>query len=177
MIKSDQLTEIGKFNKPHGINGELSLTLHDNVDPDLLRCVIVDIDGINVPFFIESIRPKTSETYLVTIDGIDTEEDTRLLVNKTAYVSDDDTALIDEEPDGDGLYASSLIGYTVIDGNTGNTIGHITDIEDSTANALFIVEDDNDATFYIPIADEFITDINPDAPTITVNLPEGLLQL
>lgn len=177
MIKSEQLVEIGKFNKPHGINGEISLTLHDNVEPDKLECVIVEIDGINVPFFIESIRPKTTETFLVTVDGIDSEEDTRLLVNKTAFVGDRDEALIAEEEDGEGMYASALTGYKIIDGNTGDTIGHVTDIEDSTANALFIVEDDSGKTVYIPIADEFIENIDTDTRCVTVNLPEGLLQL
>lgn len=177
MIKSEQLVEIGKFNKPHGINGEISLTLLDNVEPDKLECVIVEIDGINVPFFIESIRPKTTETFLVTVDGIDSEEDTRLLVNKTAFVGDRDEALIADEDDGEGMYASALTGYKIIDSNTGDTIGHVTDIEDSTANALFIVEDDSGKTVYIPIADEFIENIDTDKRCVTVNLPEGLLQL
>lgn len=177
MIKSEQLVEIGKFNKPHGINGEISLTLFDNTDPDRLECVVVDIDGINVPFFIESLRPKTAETVLVKIDGIDNEDATRQLVNKTAYILDTDDALIDDEPDGDGLYASSLIGYKVIDADDGSMLGMITDIEDSTANALFIVRREDDSTLYIPIADELIQHIDTERHTVTVSLPEGLLSL
>lgn len=177
MIKSEQLVEIGKFNKPHGINGEISLTLFDNADPDRLECVVVDIDGINVPFFIESLRPKTTETVLVKIDGIDSEDATRQLVNKTAYLLDTDDALVDDDTDGEGMYASSLIGYTVIDGENGSTLGEITDIEDSTANALFIVKREDDTTLYIPIADELIEAIDTEGHTVTVNLPEGLLSL
>lgn len=177
MIKSEQLVEIGKFNKPHGINGEISLTLFDNADPDRLECVVVDIDGINVPFFIESLRPKTAETVLVKIDGIDSEDATRQLVNKTAYILDDDDALLDDENDGEGMYASSLIGYNVIDADTGNPLGEITDIEDSTANALFIVKRQDGSTLYIPIADELIEGIDTETRIVRVTLPEGLLSL
>ena len=59
MITRDQLIEIGHFNKAHGVNGEVNASLLIDVEhlPGL-SCLICDMDGIYVPFFVEAIRPK-----------------------------------------------------------------------------------------------------------------------
>ena len=54
MIKQEDVYRIGRLGKPHGVRGELSFQFEDDifdrVDADYL---ILDIDGILVPFFIE----------------------------------------------------------------------------------------------------------------------------
>ena len=52
MITSDQLTEIGRLGKPHGINGEINAYLDVDVDTDVMHRIVLLIDGIYVPFFI-----------------------------------------------------------------------------------------------------------------------------
>ncbi len=59
----------------------------------------------------------------------------------------------------------------------GNLIGKIDDIDVSTDNALFIVISPEDKKILVPIVDEFITDIDMDKLSISVDLPEGLLDL
>ena len=56
MIEEKELVEIGKFGKPHGIHGEINVYLDDDVITDRIEKFIVNIDGIYVQFFIESIR-------------------------------------------------------------------------------------------------------------------------
>ena len=56
-------------------------------------------------------------------------------------------------------------------------MGVITDINDSTENALFIVELPNGKSTYIPIADELIDEINEEEKYIVMTLPEGILDL
>ena len=70
MITREELIAIGHYNKPHGVAGEISATI--DVDADALRelsCLVSEVDGIYVPFFINSCRSKSSETVLLTIDG------------------------------------------------------------------------------------------------------------
>ena len=54
MIRREDVYKIGKLGKVHGIKGEISFLFDDDVfdraDADYL---ILDIDGILVPFFIE----------------------------------------------------------------------------------------------------------------------------
>ena len=66
MIKKETVYKIGKIGKPHGVDGEVSFhfddDIFDRVDADYL---ILDIDGILVPFFLDEYRFKNDETALV----------------------------------------------------------------------------------------------------------------
>ena len=58
MIYSTDIEQIGKFLKTHALKGELNAQLE--IDADFLRPeipIIMDIDGIFVPFYPESVRP------------------------------------------------------------------------------------------------------------------------
>ncbi len=176
MIKKDELIEIGVFNKPHGICGEINATIDIDIDLSDLKCIVLNIDGIFVPFFIQSVRPKGSDTFLLTIDGIDNENDALQLSRKEIYALKIDCDIVDDsENDEEGMYAEDFIGYTIIDEK--NIIGKITAIEDSTENILFIVTTPNDNEIYIPVASEFITAIDTESHTLHMNLPLGLSSL
>jgi 16S rRNA processing protein RimM len=60
-----------------------------------------------------------------------------------------------------------LIGFKV------NDIGKIAYIDNQTANIMFELEDGT----LIPASEELITDIDKDNKTITIALPEGILDL
>ena len=86
MIKREEVYKIGKLGKTHGVSGEISFLLDDDVfdrtDADYL---ILDIDGILVPFFIDSYRFKTDSNALMKFDGIDTQERARELTGCDVY--------------------------------------------------------------------------------------------
>ena len=74
-----------------------------------------------------------------------------------------------------GEYADFYIGYQIV--NSDNAIiGLITDIDDSTENALFIVND-ADNIYYIPITPDFIEQIDDDKKMIYMDLPNGLISI
>lgn len=173
MITRDSLIEIGQFAKPHGINGELTATIdYEGLDTTELRCIFCDIEGIPVPFFVESERPKGSSV-LLTVEGISNERQAAMLSLKPIFALREDLDIDDNETD--GWYAESLKGYTVKEDDT--TIGTITDIDTSTLNYLFIVERPDGSTVRIPIADEFVTHIDEKNHTVGMTLPDGLLDL
>lgn len=175
MILADQLTDIGNFIKPHGINGELSAVIDNGIDIDALRCIVLDIDGIFVPFFIAEHRSRGTEAVLLTIDGITNENQAKTLSGKTIY------ALTDELPEEffgeneDGFYASDFIGWTINENN--NAIGKITGIDDTTENVLFIVESPGSKIIYIPVTDEFIDGIDTENRILEMTLPNGICDL
>lgn len=176
MITRADITEIGKFNKTHGIMGEISAILDiDAENISDLQAIIVEEDGIFVPYFITAFRHKSKESILLTIDGINSENDAKHLVGKTIYALKTDIVESDEYDDEESAY--NFIGYNVINSDDNSTLGTITDIDDSTDNYLFIVEDGNHNQILIPIADEFITDVNHTLQTISMSLPEGLLNI
>lgn len=175
MITNPQITNIGKLIKPHGINGEIVISTDYDIDLSTVKCIIINIDGINIPFFINSIRSRGKETFLMMIDGINTEEDASMICGKSLYVLNSDIGVIDNEED--GFYANDLIGYNVYLTGSKSLIGKIIDIEDSTENALFIIARENKEIIYIPIVVDFIENISTETLTMEMDLPLGLLEL
>ena len=173
MITRDEIISIGKFNKTHGINGEISATINTpDAVLDNCSCIVCDIDGIFVPFFIRDFRYKSQDTVLLTIDDINNDQDAMMLVNKDIYVkrSDYSEALEDE----DQVPIDFFIGFNaVVNGLKGN----IVDIDDSTANVLFVIETTDGKQILIPAVDEFITDFDSKKRTIKMEVPNELLDL
>jgi 16S rRNA processing protein RimM len=175
MITDSEIIEIGKFGKTHGIHGEINAMLDDDVDIESLEKIVVKIDGINVPFFINTLRPRHGETVILSIYDIDTDKGASMFVNCPIYALKSDNVKESEE-DSEGMYASDLIGYTIVHAD-GRPVGKITDINDSTENALFVVKVPHGESVYIPIADELIDEINTDKKYLVMTLPEGILDL
>ncbi len=175
MITRAELSEIGSITKTHGINGELNALIPVDIDFESLSCIVLDIDGIFVPFFITGLRQKGLDGYLIRLDGVTTEEEAAEFRGKTIYALSREIESEEDESDG-GLYADDLIGYKVV---TSDRLlqGEIIDLDTSTENVLFIIEDAGGKTCLVPVVDEFISDINSENKIITLELPKGLLDL
>lgn len=175
MINIDDVIKVGKFQKTHALKGELNMLL--DIDSEYFlenNPMIVEDDGILVPYYIESIRPKGSTSFLVKIIGINSEDDADHFVNKDIYILKRDAEEWFEE---ELIDSHALTGYAIIDDSSGQKMGYIQDIDDSTANILFIIKGDEDEIIYIPANDDFITEINEKEKFIKMNLPEGLIDL
>jgi 16S rRNA processing protein RimM len=169
MIRKEEVYKIGRLGKVHGIKGEISFLLDDDVfdrvDADYL---VLDVDGILVPFFIDEYRFKTDSNVLMKFDGIDTQERARELTGCDVYFP---RALA--ESDEDSISWAEMIGYSLMDAQSGQNIGTIAAVDDSTINILFELEDGR----LIPASEELITNIDTQKHQIEINLPEGILEL
>ncbi len=178
MIKREDIIEVGSFNKPHGINGEISATFdYDFDEMSGVSCYICDINGIYVPFFAEGSRPKNNQTILLKIEGMENDSDLKILINKKIYALKEEV-VVDNEfsgEDDDELPLEYFIGYRIIDSSLGD-IGVITDVDTTTDNFLFIIEKD-DKQLFIPAVDDLIAEIDFDNKQLKMNLPEGILEM
>lgn len=143
-----------------------------DIDMLELKCIVFDIDGIYVPFFINSERPRSAESVLITIDGVDSDEQAAQFVGKEVYALSDD---IEESDDGDNYYLDDFVGYTISDVD-GTQVGVIDGYDDSTANVLFYVKN-ADKIVYVPVAPEFFVNIDHESKQIVMDLPAGLLDM
>ena len=177
MITRDELIGIGHYNKPHGINGEISATV--DVEPELLRelsCLVSETDGIFVPFFVNALRPKSSDTVLISIDGINSEQDAMRLVNHDIYALKHEYRQESEDADADGYPLDYFIGFDLND-DQGNRVGKIVDVNEQTENAIFIIERDDESELMVPASDDLIVEFDLDNKVMVMSLPEGLLEL
>ena len=75
MILKDEIFPIGQITKAHGLKGELSFTTTSAILEDVeVPFVILEPEGLLVPFYIESVRMKTDTTGLLKLERVDTEE-------------------------------------------------------------------------------------------------------
>lgn len=173
MITRGMLTPAGEFNKPHGIKGEISASFDPRVDVGALKCVVAEVNGLFVPFFIDAIRSRGADAVLLTIDGITDENEAKLLSRKPLYLLNGDAALAADDED-DGFYAEDLVGFSALD-EDGAVIGKIAGVDSTTANVLFVIDRPDGSEALVPVADEFIDGIDPESATITLRLSDGLL--
>lgn len=167
MIKENEVYKIGRIGKPHGISGEVTLRFSDDVfdrvDADYL---VLMVDGILVPFFIEEYRFRSDEVALVKFEDIDTKDRASELTGCDVFFP---RHLADAGDD--VLTWSQIVGYDIVDVSSGKTIGRIEAVDETTINTLLELSDGT----LIPAADEFIEDIDHEERKLMMRLPEGLV--
>lgn len=166
---TEDLYKIGKIGKPHGVKGEVSFHFSDDVfDRTEAEYLMLCIDGLMVPFFMEEYRFRSDETALVKFCDIDTQERASELTGCEVFfprdVADDDD---------DNLSWAEIIGYSLIGSATSKNIGKIASVDDSTINILFELEDGT----LIPASIELITNVDKKHKEIEIELPNGILDL
>lgn len=169
MIRKEEVYKIGKLGKAHGVKGEISFLFDDDVfdraDTDYL---ILDMDGILVPFFIEEYRFKTDDNALMKFEGIDSQERARELTGCDVFFPREMA-----EDDDMQMSWAAIVGFELIDATSGKTAGRIASVDDTTINILFELEDGK----LIPASEELITHIDTKKQQLFIRLPEGILDL
>jgi len=169
MIHEEEVYQIGKLGKTHGVKGEISFLFDDDVfdrvDADYL---ILRIDGILVPFFIEEYRFRSDANAIMKFEDIDTQERARELTGCEVFFPRE----LADSDDGSISWAA-IVGFDIIEADGGNKIGRIAAVDDTTINILFCLEDGR----LIPASEDLIVGIDQQARTITMRLPEGLMDL
>ena len=167
MIKADDVYRIGRLGKAHGVKGEITMQVEDDIfdrtDADYL---VLELDNIMVPFFIEEYYFKTDTTALIKFEGIDTLERAKEFANIDVYFPRNikDNSIDSEE---EALSYPMLVGFQV------NDIGKIAYIDHQTENIMFELEDGT----LIPASEELIEDIDVPNKQIKMTIPEGLLDI
>ena len=170
MIKEQEVYKIGVIGKAHGVKGELSIQIDDDVfDRVDAEYLVLKLDGIFVPFFMEEYRFKSDSVALVKFEGVDTQERARELTGVEVYFPRE---LAEQDEEAELSYAA-LVGYTLIDNNSGKPVGTIAYVDEQTLNIMFELEDGR----LIPASEELIVDVDQKNRTITLDIPEGILDL
>ena len=161
--------KIGTLTRTHGIGGELSMNFTDDVwDRADADYVFLEVDGIQVPFFLEGWRFRSDSVALLKFQDIDSSEDANEYVGADVYFPHSLTP----EPDEDEEYTwRHFTGWQVVDAQAG-PIGIIDYVEDSTVNTIFCVDGK-----LLPANEDFIERIDAKERIVYMTLPEGLLDL
>lgn len=164
---------LGYVAKLHGFKGEVSLFL-DVTNPEdyaSLDALFIEINGQLTPFFIESFKLKNKGFAATKFEGVDTENDARLLLRKNVYLP----ASILPELDGVNFYDHEIIGFNVEDLEHGN-IGKVIQVIDLSANPLIQIDKDG-TELLIPLQEGVIREVDRKNQLLKIAAPPGLVEL
>ena len=173
MINEEDLTNIGKLGKPHGVDGEVAFVFTDDAfDQEGCEFLFIKIDGIHIPFHIDGYRFKSAAVAIVKFEGVDCIDDAKRLQGMEVWCDKSFAREEEDEPEPE----EALTGYEIRDAKLGH-IGTVTGIDAQTENILLLGEDDNGGEVIIPLHDDLIKDIDDGGRVITFDLPDGMIDL
>lgn len=163
---------IGYITKTKGLKGEVQI-FFEYEEPELLDLDVVfaEISGKLVPFFVSSYKLQNNNTGNFYFDDIDHIDKAQLLIKKKIYLP------LSKKPerDEDEFFYSDLKGFTAVDETLG-TLGEILEVHEYpqqfVATLLY-----KDTEVMFPLNEDFIIEIDDDEQILTVDLPEGLLDV
>ena len=172
MNKSDCFY-LGRVTKKYSFKGEVIIKL-DTDEPETyqnLDAVFLEIGNDLLPFFIEKSSFQRGSELRVRFEDVKTERDADAIMKKEVYLP---LSLL-PKLSGDKFYFHEVIGFSLVDVNHG-AIGTIRSINDSTAQALFVVSDGEDEIL-VPMVDDFIKKVDRKKREVLVETPEGLIEM
>ena len=154
------LLEIGKVAKAHGIRGEVLVELTtDRTERVQVGTVLTTKRGRELR--ILSSTPH-HHRWIVAFAGVETRTEAEALHGQAL--------LAEPIEDPDALFVHDLIGSTVVLGD-GTEVGTVASVEANPASDLLVLEDGR----LIPV--RFVVDQDTPGQRVTVDVPEGLLDL
>lgn len=174
MNKTDYF-RLGHIAKLHGYKGEVSLFLDTSHPSDYLNLdmIFIEMDGILTPYFIENIEFRDKGFAKIKLEGVDTDIAAKSILKKSVYLPLERLPQLTDNH----FYDHEVIGFTVIDENYGK-IGTVQLIIDNTSNPLLQVWNaERDKEILLPLSQQLVITLNRDEKQVTVNAPEGLIEL
>lgn len=163
----DSCFQAGYVIKRHGLKGEVKVHL-DIPFPPSLESIFVKIDNRLVPFFIQTVSVLGNNT-IVKLEELNTPEEANQMARAAVYLPN---ALKPKTTPND--FGRILVGYTVICGK--ENLGIVENVSNHALNPLLIIKN-NGKELLIPATEYFIKKVNHQAKEISVDLPEGLLDI
>lgn len=157
---------LGKIVNTHGIKGELRIL------SDFDKKELVFKNGFNV-YIGPSYVKETINTYrvhksfdMVTLIGYNNINEVLKYKGLNIYINRDDLNL-----NKDDYILSDLIGMNIVDDN--KILGKVVDFVYNKPNTLLVIE--GDKTFYIPLVDEYIINVDKESKQIITKNVKDLI--
>jgi 16S rRNA processing protein RimM len=167
-----QYFKAGKLVAVHGLKGELVLK-HELGKKSSLKDVkaifIEDKKNSFLPWFVESTKIKSdNETYL-KLEGLETRETAAKLVQKEAWVTEDDFKRLSAKS-----APANLLGYTII--NNKERLSEVLEVIEQPHQLLCRIVL-NEKEVLIPVNVGFLKKIDHKKKEVLVELPDGLIDI
>ncbi|MBC7869975.1 MAG: 16S rRNA processing protein RimM [Chitinophagaceae bacterium] len=165
---------LGEVLRPHGIRGELRMRVLTDY-PERIATLEQVFVGTNpedpnkTSYAVEHLRMH-HEYGLLKLKGVDDRNQAELLRDLFIMVGIEHAVPLED----DEVYLYQLIGIEVRT-DVGDVLGTISDVLETGANDVYIVDSPTYGEILIPITSHTLLETNIDEGFVLVKLPEGLL--
>ena len=146
---------LGKLRRAHGVGGEIPLEVYTHMLELLSPDSTVYIGEEHQPYVIERTRYK-NDLLLLKFFSINDRTLVSTLTNELVYVAVDQLPPLSE----DEYYLHQLIGLDVYQEEDGIYLGVLTEILETGANDVYLIEDNTGKEILIPAIEEMILEID-----------------
>jgi len=143
----------------------------EGLDNIKLNAIFIEIAGKLVPYFVSSIKYLQKNAAYLVLEDVDSIEKASVLVRKDIYLSNKQKPKRKKEE----FTLFDLKGFTAIDINEGE-LGLITAIHEYPQQIIAAVTYQNCEVLF-PLNEETVKGIDVVKEIVTVDLPEGLLEI
>ena len=162
----------------HGVSGSLRLRLigasADSASDAAVRSLKIGrkvrlvrtSDGFGADLVLIGMRRQPKGVWIARFEGVTDRNGAEALLGCSVLIKETERAAL---PEGE-YYVDQLVGLDVV-GDTGRALGKLTDVLHSPAHDVYVT----DAGALIPVAGDFVVDIDLEAGKIVVRDVPGLL--
>ena len=160
--------ETGKIVGTHGVRGMVRVQPWSDSGEFLkqFKYIYADANG-NKKIKINSVQPH-GNVVLMQLENVNSIEDAEKLRGTVIYIDRKDVKL----PKG-RYFIDDLIGCTVFDADTNETLGILSDVSSTGANDVWHINRDN-KEYLVPAIDEVIVSVEIEAERIVIRPLKGI---
>jgi 16S rRNA processing protein RimM len=160
---------VGKLRRPHGLQGEILTEVLTDFPERLKPGVTLYAGSAYLPLQIKKVRWQ-NQAMLISFIGYESLDSVGELRNQNLFVPvADRPALADGE-----FYHHQMTGLRVFT-QQGDLLGEITQILETGANDVFVIQPKDGREILIPDTDEVVLKVDLEKGQMTINLLPGLL--
>ena len=166
----EQLLRVGVISSTHGVRGEVKVypTTDDVNRFKKLKKVVLDTGREYIDLEISGVK-FFKNLVILKFKGIDNINDIEKYKGKDLLVHREDAVALEENEN----YVADLIDLKVVT-DEGEVLGYLTEVMETGANDVYIVETEDGRELLLPAIRECILDVDLDEEVMMVHVMPGL---
>lgn len=172
LMRKEECYFLGRITRRHGLSGNVILKM-DTDQPEFyskMESMFIEINGLLVPFFVDKLSWSKGDSLNILFKNSN-EALVDQVIGKEVYQPLSSLPKLS----GKQFYYHEIVGYEIKD-TEGKSYGLIRSVNDQTAQHYFILVL-NDKEVVVPIIKDWIIALDREEKVMTMQLPEGLLDV
>lgn len=169
----EDLLQVGVITTTHGVRGEVKVfpTTDDAERFKKLKNIILDTGKEQLELEITQVK-FFKNLVILKFKGIDNINDVELYKGKGLYISRENAVKLKKNE----YFIADLMGLSVTT-DEGEALGNITDVLQTGANDVYVIENEDGSELLIPAIKDCILDVNIEQGSMQVHLLDGLREI